>query len=171
MKQNSIVITLVGGSFSLLCFFMPWVKFNMGSLDLSRTGTKAGGAITVSGFSLAMEGNFITLAFIAAVAIVGISIYMLNQQTPWKARTLALISSGIGLLCLLFMLPRFTAAFNPGMRAVLDIGSTAAPEIRAKLKELISLQFGGFGAAIGFIVALIGAWSLPKSDPSTEDSE
>ena len=150
---------------------MPWVKFNLGSLDLSSTGTKAGEVITFSGFSFTMGGNFITLAFIAAVVIIGMSIYMLNQQTPWKARTLVLISSGIGLLCLLFMLPQFTAAFNPGMRAVLDRGGTAAPEIRAKLKELISLQFGGFGAAIGFIVAFIGAWNLPKLDTSTENTE
>ena len=42
---------------------------------------------------------------------------------------------------------------------------------KVELGQLASLQFGGFGTAIGFIVAFIGAWSLPKSDPSTENSE
>lgn len=171
MKQNSLVIPLVGGGFSLLCFFMPWVKFDSSSFVLSGPTAKAAGALTFSGFSLATGGNFITLAFIAALAIIGISIYMLSQKTPWKSRIPVLISSGVGLLCLLFTLPQFTPAFNPGIRAVQDIGGAAAPEMQAKLKELISLQFGGFGAAIGFIVALIGAWSLPKSDPSTENRE
>ena len=171
MKQNSLVIPLVGGGFSLLCFFMPWVKFDSSSLGLSDSAAKGVWALTFSGFSLATGGNFITLAFIATLAIIGISIYMLNQKTPWKARILVLISSGVGFLCLLFILPQYTLAFNPAMRAALDIGGTTGVEMQAKLEKLISLQFGGFGAAIGFIVALIGAWSLPKSDPSIENSE
>ena len=61
--------------------------------------------------------------------------------------TVSLVGGGIALLCCLL------------------------PWIKVELEQLVSLQFGGFGAAIGFIVTLIGAWSLPKSDPSMENSE
>lgn len=44
-------------------------------------------------------------------------------------------------------------------------------EMKTQFTDFINLQFGGFGAAAGFILAFIGAWSLPKSDPSMENSE
>ncbi len=38
-------------------------------------------------------------------------------------------------------------------------------------EKAVSLQFGGFGAAAGFIFAFMGAWNLPKSDISMENNK
>ena len=173
MKQNLMFLTLVGGSLTILCFFMPWLKLELDPISY-----------TFSGFSLAMRGLLGTIALIAASAIIGISIYMLKQQTPWKSRIPMLLSSGIGFLCVLGVLrlashpallyvPEDIRSFivvTFGTRLARVDGTTIA-EMNTQLTELISLQFGGFGASIGFILALIGAWSLPKSDPSMENSE
>lgn len=35
-------------------------------------------------------------------------------------------------------------------------------------KNLSIISFGVFGAAIGFIIALIGAWNIPQSEVATE---
>lgn len=52
-----------------------------------------------------------------------------------------------------------------------DLGRAMGFSVTEAFKKAISLQFGGFGAGIGFIVAIIGAQNLPKSDPSMEISE
>ena len=57
------------------------------------------------------------------------------------------------------------------MNPLLILGEAMGFSVTEAFKKAISLQFGGFGAAIGFIVAIIGAWSLPKSDPSMENNE
>ena len=162
MKQNSLILPIVGGGIALLCFFFPWIK-----IDMSSMGQET---INISGLTFAVGGmNFATLAFIAAGAIIGICIYMMNQNTPWKTRNLVLICSGIGILGLLFMLIRFAQGLNLASRLAEPTSLLTGSDM--ELDKIISLQFGGLGTIIGFIVALIGAWSLPKSDPTMENSE
>ena len=159
MKQKLLLIPLAGGILALLSLFLPWVKFDS-SLIPHEVGTAE--VITYSGFET--EGFFlVVLAFITVLAILGVSIYMLNQKTPWKARTPVLRNSGAGLLCVLLAF----ILINSGIEKMSDIWESMG----FTLKNPISFQFGGFGAAIGFIVAIVGAWSLPKSAPSTENSE
>jgi len=174
MKRHSPFLILGGGGFTIFCFFIPWLELDMTSIS-SFTDT-------FSGFSLAMWGLLGTIAFIAASAVIGISIYMLKQQTPWKFRIPVLLSSSTGFLCVLGVLRlaplhipkeiyQFTAvALGTHWAQITPINGPTL-EMKIQLTDLINLQFGGFGAAIGFIVALIGAWNLPKSDPSTENSE
>lgn len=176
MKQKLLLIPLAGGILALLSLFLPWVKFDS-SLIPHETGTAE--IITYSGF----ETNrffLIPLAFIAALTILGLSIYTLNQKTPWKARTPLLISSGIGFLCIFLILILIIQSFNSSIKKMSDIifnesatdlGRAMGFSFKEVFKKAISLQFGGFSAAIGFIVALIGAQNLPKSDPSMEISE
>ena len=162
MKRYSLFLILGGGGFAIFCFFVPWLKLDMTSIGSFTE--------TFSGFSIAMEGNSATIVLIAAVAIIGISIYMLIQQTPWKSRIPVLLSSSTGILGTLVVLrlallhvPEHILQFTTvalGTHWAQVEGATG--EMKTQLTDLINLQFGGFGAAIGFIVALIGAWSLPK---------
>lgn len=192
MKRNLLFIPLSGGILALLCFFLPWIKIDMSSLgsvltklggstdNLSHTlakmfgsaSTKAGNFVKFSGFSLAIERGLSTIAFVAALAIIGICFYTLVKKTPWAARFLVYVSSGVGLLCLLFTLSLLPQEFTGGiLMELFRPRQTGIWEThRMDLQELIRLQFGGFGTAIGFIVAIIGAWSLSKSDPSMENS-
>lgn len=175
MKQKLLLIPLAGGILSLLSIFLPWVKFDISLMPYEDSTAEA---ITYSGFE-ADRFFLVTLAFIAALAILGLSIYTLNQRTPWKSRTPLLISSGIGFLCVLLTLILFIQSLNSSIERMSDIifqsttdfGKAMGFSFKEAFKKAVSLQFGGFGAAIGFIVAFIGAWSLPKSDPSMENSE
>ncbi len=170
MKQNSLILPLVGGGIALLCFFLPWMKIDMSSLDLDQAIPQLKGAQTISGFKIATgNGNLTTLTLLAAVAIIGVCIFMLYQKTPWKARIPVLICGGIGFLLVLFMLIRFIQGISEAKRLSGTLLESTAPEM--DLSKIVSLQFGGFGAVIGYILALIGAWNIPKSDTSMEDNE
>lgn len=170
MKQNSLILPLVGGSVALLCFFIPWMKIDMSSLGLDQAIPQLKGAQTISGFKIATgNGNLTALTLLAAVAIIGICIFMLYQKTPWKARIPVLICGGIGFLLVLFMLIRFIQGISEAKRLAGTLLESTAPEM--DLSKIVSLQFGGFGAVIGYILALIGAWNIPKSDTSMEDNE
>ncbi len=169
MKQNSLSVPIVGGGIAFLCFFLPWVKLNMSALGLGSTLPQIKVNLSVSGFRFATgTADLTTLAFLAALAILGVCIYMMSQKTPWKSRIIVLISSGIGLLFVLFKLIQFIPGLNPQMNVVSGIWKSIDSD--ADIGNLISLQFGGFGTAIGFIIALIGGWNIPKSDISMEDN-
>ena len=147
-QQNSRFTTPAGGIVALLCFFLPWVKF-----DCSGT------TVTLSGFEIAKgQVNLTTLALVAAVAIIGISLYMLKEKTPQKSRLPVLISSGIGLGCILFEFLRLNTGVDTGFGKI-------------SLKELeASFQFGVFGTIIGFILSIVGVWNYPKAGDSAESN-
>ena len=169
MKQNSLSVPIVGGGIAFLCFFLPWVKLDMSALGLGSTLPQIKVNLSVSGFKIATgAADLTTLAFLAALAILGVCIYMMSQKTPWKSRIIVLISSGIGLLFVLLTIIRFIPGLSPQMDAVSDLWKSIDSD--ADIGNLISLQFGGFGTAIGFIIALIGGWNIPKSDISMEDN-
>lgn len=155
---------------ALLSLFLPWAKYAPSLIPNEDRTTEA---ITYSGFEI--NGLLVTLAFIAVSLILGVSIYNLNQKTPWKARTPVLRNSIAGLLCVVLSLIQYTQSLNLGIEKVSDLfESTIDFESAMNFKEVfenaISLQFGGFGAAIGFIVAFIGAWNIPRSDPFVKDN-
>ncbi|MCG9132214.1 hypothetical protein J5I95_11080 [Candidatus Poribacteria bacterium] len=175
MKQKSLLISLAGGILALLSIFLPWAKFDISSILYEDRTTEV---ITHSGFET--DRFLATLTFVVALAILGISIYTLNQKTPWKSRKILLSSSGAGLLCVLLTLALFTQSMNSFIEKMSDIafdestndfGRAMDFSFKEAFENAISLQFGGFGAAIGFIVAFIGAWSLPKSNLSMENRE
>ena len=67
----------------------------------------------------------------------------------------------------------FDESFRPGLNdpGLNDFGRALLLSTKEAYQKAFRLQFGGFGAACGFIVAFIGAGRFPKSDPSTENSE
>lgn len=187
MKQYLSLITFIGGVLAFSCFALPWVTFTSGAYKTSwetdvRTG-KVGSATFRSsrpvteqgpiiksipashhkylGFKIAIKGNLITIVFIASIATAGFSVYILTQRTPDKSKLFVLISSGIGLGCLLLTFLLVMLISDNGLRSVGNTTYTSNGNI----------QFGGFATAVGFIIAFIGAWSIPKFKPSIEKSE
>ena len=167
MKQNSLIVPLVGGGIALLCCFLPWIKIDISSLGLDPAIPQLKEFLTISGFHIATGNENMPYAFFAALVLILVCLQTL--KTPWKARKPVLICSGIGFLLVLFTLFSFREEFSEGTPLAEKILEYATSKV--ELEQLVSLQFGGFGASIGFIVALIGAWNLPKSDPSMEISE
>ncbi len=161
MKLNTLKTPLIGAGIVIICYFFPWMKIDLSALDFGDLLPNKMKLIkSVSG--LDMTGNAIVLlSFIAGLAIIVICLYTLYEKTPWKSRIPVLICSVVGCLFILLTLLRFMQGINEGMKLAGDILESSLPD--ANLKDVISLQFGGFGAAIGFIVALIGALGIPKS--------
>ena len=165
MKQNSLIVSLVGGGIVLLCCFLPWIKIDISSLDPVISPPKE--SLIISGFHIATGNENMPYAFFVALMLILGCFCML--KTPWRARKLVLTCSVIGFLFVLFTFFTFRQEFSEGTPLAEEILEYATSKV--ELGQLASLQFGGFGAAIGFIVAFIGARSLPKSDPSIENSE
>ncbi len=173
MKQTPLILPIVGGGVAFLSFFLPWIKVDMSSLK----NTLLGGADlvvedtgTISGFMFALGGDvFMTLSFLAILVIFGMGIYMLKQKSPWKSRIPVLISSGFAFLYISIGLILFIFADSHGTRRLLDMAKSFA--IEADVENFVSIQFGWFVAVIGFTLALIGAWNIPKSSDSMEDNK
>ena len=165
MKQNALTLLLVGGGIASLCCFLPWIKIDISDLNLTIPVSKE--SLTISGFHLATGNENMPYAFFAAMVLIMLSLQL--KKTPWKARKPVLICSSIGFLLVLFTLFSFRQELSEDTPLAGKILEYATSKV--ELGQIASLQFGGFGAAIGFIVAFIGAWSLPTSDPSMENSK
>ncbi len=88
MQQHSRLITLIGGIFAFFCFALPWDADYSGA-ELANIG----------------EGTLVAILLFFILALIGISIYMLNRYTSWNpmSKIVALTLSSIGLfLYLLF---------------------------------------------------------------------
>ncbi len=99
--------------------------------------------------------NFIMVTFIAAVTIVGVSIYRLIRQSPWKSwsTSIVLISSSTGLCCFL----------------ILFLGRS----INLKMSEnlLYNIQYGAFLTAVGYLLAIIGVLSSIETKDNPESQQ
>lgn len=155
MKQNPLLLPLVGGGLTFFSFFLTWIRIDLTTLKsnipfpqmsgMNMPQPKLEGFLTATGFNLATNGkNFLTtLSLLATIAVIAICIYMLIQKSTLKSRIPLLICSGIGLLIVLYVI----------------------------IGNLSIITFGIIGAAIGFIIALIGALIIPKSEVLTEINE
>ena len=96
--------------------------------------------------------NFIIISFIASLAIIGVGIFMLILQPPWKSWStfLVLISSSVGLCCFLILFLGFS--LNIKMDGV----------------RLYTPQYGAFLSAVGYILSMIGVLSSFESENSPE---
>ncbi len=82
MKRNPLILPIIGGGVAFLSFFLPWIAFDMSSLDLDLVIPQLEGPITVAGFRMAIGGGnlFTSIAFLATLTILGVCIYMLNKK-------------------------------------------------------------------------------------------
>lgn len=126
-------IVHIGGFFALICFFIPWDGI--------------GDGIDFSGIDLAKWNPLISIAFIANVVIVGVSLYMFAQGTLWKARVPVFVSIGIGIGVLL---SHYINYFNT-LNSVQEIGIGVAAN---------TLEFGLWGTVLGFVVAAVGVFLI-----------
>lgn len=167
MKQNPLTIPIIGGSISLICFFLPWFKFDMAALALDPMYSNIDGPIYISGFRYVMHGaTFEVLTFLAILTILGVCIYMIKQKTPWKSKIAVLISSSYG--CIYVSIGLIVSII-----ADIHIASKKfefAPP-GANLDKFASLQFGVFGVIIGFVLAFVGAWNIPKENQFNKNNE
>ena len=157
MKQNVLLLPLLGAGLTIFCFILPWINIDLSTIEVDSpflqfpdsVGSdmpkpKLTGTVKVTGFKLATgSANVLSLSLIAAIAIIVICIYMMIQKTPLNSRLPILICSGIGLLSVLY----------------------------AVLKNMQIIGLGGYAAGIGFILALLGAWMIPKSAAHVETSD
>lgn len=166
MKRFSIFIVIVGGSLSLLSCFLPWAKYDR-TLIPRLVETPGPDVITFSGFNTG--GIFVLIVLLSAMVILGVSIFRFNKNTLWKSKTPVLISSVIGLLCVVLTLYLFNRALNTSMQEIsVPLESTG---LEKAFENAISLQYGGFAAAIGFFITLFGACIIPKSNASMDNNE
>ena len=126
-------IVHIGGFFALICFFIPWDGI--------------GNGIDFSGVDLAKWNPLITIALIASVVIVGVSLYMFAQGTLWKARVPVFVSIGIGIGVLL---SHYINYFNT-LNSVQEIGIGVSAN---------TLEFGLWGTVLGFVVAAVGVFLI-----------
>lgn len=96
--------------------------------------------------------NFIIIDFIGAVTIIGVSIFVLIWQPSWKSIStfLILISSSVGLCCFL----------------VLFVSDSL--HLKFEGDFLFRPRYGAFLTAIGYILAIIGAFGSRETNNSAE---
>lgn len=165
MKRYSTILMMVGGSLTSISCFLPWAKYDR-TLTPRLVENPGPDVIFVSGFNIG--GIFVLIVLLSALVILGVSIFMLHKNTLWKSRTPILISIGIGLFCVMLTLFLFTQALNSSKQKMLS--TLESTGLEKSFENAIRLQFGGFSAAIGFIVALFGVWKIPKSDVSIDNN-
>ena len=157
MKQNPLILPLAGSGIAFICFFFPWLKFDFSSLGSDSMFSNLQGTTTVSGIQFVIGGSiFDILAFLSTLVILGVCFYMLTQKTPWKSKIPVLICSAFGLLYVLIGLILFIIQDNYTSSKLLEYVPTGI-----ELGNIVSFQFGLYGVAVGFIVALFGAWKIP----------
>ncbi|MDE0482240.1 MAG: hypothetical protein OXI67_06670 [Candidatus Poribacteria bacterium] len=61
MKQNPLILPIIGGGIALLCCFLPWIQIDISSLVLDQDIPQSKEFLTISGFHLATgNGNMCT---------------------------------------------------------------------------------------------------------------
>lgn len=178
MRRHSRLIAVMGGALAVCCFALTWVTFNKGSyekrydtnvktqrlggatLRSSNPVTERGSIITpipdshhrYPGYKIALGFNLVTIALIESVLILICSVIMLAKNSSGRLKRIVIISSIIGILCLILSLLLATIISEDGLRSMGNTTYTAAGNI----------QLGGFGTAVGFVIALIGAIYIPR---------
>ncbi len=178
MKRHSRLIAVMGGALAVCCFALSWVTFTKGSFErrydtnvkTQRLGgatlrssnpvTERGSIITpipdshhrYPGYKIALGFNLVTVALIESVLILICSVIMLAKNSSGRLKRIVIISSIIGILCLILSLLLTTVLSENGLRSMGNTTYTAAGNI----------QWSGFGTAVGFVIALIGAIYIPR---------
>jgi hypothetical protein len=135
-------ITPSGAGIALICFFLPWAKFScMGEVKY-QSGADLGGIFWA--------------VFVAALAILAAYFVFSNNKQLKKAKPIVIASSLIALGILLYQYIRYSLGVET------DLG-------KIKLEDIgFSLQFGGIGTVIGYLLALFGTSFLNSNGVEPE---
>ena len=149
-EDKKVFLTPVGAIIALICFFLPWVKVSCAKTLKSVSGAEVGGIFW--------------LVFVAAVAIIVAFFYFRGKKQLEKSGPVVIFGSIIALLVIFLKYLGLTC----GQKSVF---------VRAGSKVIdCTIQVGGIGTIIGFILVIIGAGFLktgagkPKSDLPTDSS-
>lgn len=149
-EDKKVFLTPVGAIIALIFFFLPWVKVSC-----------AGRVRNVSGAEI---GGIFWLVFVAAVAIIVAFFYFRSKKQLEKSMPVAILGS---LFALAVMFIRYIS-LSCGQKSVF---------VRTGSKVIdCTIQVGGIGTIIGFILAIIGAGFLktgagkPKTDLPRDSS-
>lgn len=180
MIRHSRLIAVIGGTLALCCFAIPWVTFTKGSYKMSyetnvKTGRHGGASFRSStpvtetgaiippipeshhrypGYKIALGFNLVTIAFVESILIFFCSIIILVKNSSGRLKRIVIISSIIGIICLIVSLLLATVIGENGLRSMGNTTYTLAGD----------LQIGGFGTAVGFIIVLVGAMFIPREN-------
>jgi len=138
MKQNDKkrFISLAGAGIVLICFFLPWVKFSCAGITQYSSGSDLGGVFW--------------LVFISALVIVGSFLFFRGKGQTGKSKLIIIVSSLVALGVLLFKYIGFASGTKT------ELGTISPKDIG------LTIQFGGIGTVIGFIIALFGSKYLDE---------
>ena len=133
----------LGGIIVATSFFMPWLQIGVN------------GDETASGFGLAQNRVLLAIAFISSLVITCVSLYTVIRRTPWRARVLILVGTGIGLAMLLPEYLNF---------------------MKMAQKVHLAINFGFWSAATGFMITTVGTFltgtnSEEQSNVSVEEEQ
>jgi hypothetical protein len=138
-------LTPAGAAFALICFFLPWVEFSYDGRSIA----------SFSGADIARYYDEIFWLILVTVLVILVSFfYFRGQKQLTQARPIIILSSLMGLGVLIFKLINFYK------------GEQIAGLTISLANIGVSIQFGGVGTILGFVLALVGSAFLePMSDP------
>lgn len=180
MIRHSRLIAFIGGTLAMCCFALSWVTFTKGSYKMSydtnvKTGRLGGATFRSSnpvtetgaiippipeshhrypGYKIALGFNLVTIAFVESILIFFCSVIILAKNSSGRLKRIVIISSIIGIISLIVSLLLATVIGENGIRSMGNTTYTLSGD----------LQIGGFGAAVGFIIALVGAMFIPREN-------
>lgn len=139
-EDKRAFISPTGAAIAVICFFLPWVQVSCTSFGGREIRSVSGADI----------GGILWLVFIAALAIVLAVFFYRSQNQIEKARPVVLICSIIAFAVMLIEYVRFSG----------QTGGQETPFGRIRPEDLgftFSLQIGGIGTVIGFLLAMMGS--------------
>lgn len=146
-ERKSLFLSPAGAGITIICFFLPWARI---SCDIGPERN----------FSGADFGGVFWLVFLAALIIIGGFFYFKSQNTVEKSKPIIIISALVGLGVILIKYLHFVSGIKTEFGTIKpeDVGFT--------------IQYGGIGAILGLILALIGVKNLENDEvrSATQDT-
>ncbi len=141
-KDKKIFLSPAGAIIALICFFLPWVRFSCMGKTKYASGADLGGMFWV--------------VFAAAIFIVLIFFVFQTRKELAKSKPFILIASLAALVIILIQYIRFSSG------ELTEFGRIRPQDIG------LTIQFGGIGTVIGFILSFIGSFFLNKKNTNKE---
>jgi double zinc ribbon protein len=153
-EDQRVFISPAGAAIAVICFFLPWVEVSCNSL----------GGRELHSVSGADMGGILWIVFVAAVAIIVAVLVYRTQNQIGKAQPIVILCSIAAFVVMLIQYIRFSN----------ETSGQQTPFARIRPEDLgfsFSLQVGGIGTLLGFVVALVGCAFLKPRIGNVEQRE
>lgn len=138
-EDKRVFISPAGAAVAVVCFFLPWVEVSCNSFGGRQIQSVSGADI----------GGVLWIVFVAAVAIIVAVLVHRAQNQTHKAQPIVILCSIAAFVVMLIQYVRFSN----------DTSGQQTPFGKIRPEDLgfsFSLQIGGIGTLLGFVLALIG---------------